>query len=185
MPLTFRLTGHPHNDALDVYLEQKGFLRMDESMVMTLDLAGLPSTTASIYQELEAEAWFSRMMVLDSASQIRKLKHIELLKMSALPAIYGSVEAGGAIGLGVLDGEYAGIFDIMTDPAMRRRGHARALTLGILEQAKRNGATTAYLQVVANNMPAVALYESLGFVASYRYWYRCRPDQSNLQRQVL
>ncbi|WP_394777359.1 GNAT family N-acetyltransferase [Undibacterium sp.] len=177
IPLTFRLTGHAHNAALDIFLEQQGLVRMDDSIVMTRSLEPLPDvpSPAAAFREISAEPWFTLMHQLDSASQERKLKHVALLKMLALPAIHGCVGEGAAIGLGVVDGDYAGIFDITTDPAMRRQGHARALTLGILQAAKQRGATTAYLQVVASNAPAISLYESMGFTAAYRYWYRCRP----------
>ncbi len=173
IPLTFRLTGHAHNDLLDRFLEQKGLARIDDSLVMTRSLGDLPPAPAT-YRELDADVWFAQMQRLDNASPARKAKHVELLKMLALPAIYGSVEGGAAAGLGVIDGKYAGIFDIATDPLVRRQGHARALTIGILQAAKQGGADTAYLQVVASNMPAIRLYESLGFVAAYRYWYRSR-----------
>ena len=42
----------------------------------------------------------------------------------------------------------------------------------MMAQAAREGATTAYLQVVMSNAPAIALYESLGFSVAYQYAYR-------------
>ena len=37
------------------------------------------------------------------------------------------------------------------------------------------GARLAFLQVMANNEPALALQRKYGFSESYRYWYRVQP----------
>lgn len=44
----------------------------------------------------------------------------------------------------------------------------------ILRFASCNGAKFAYLQVVADNTPAVKLYQKLGYKNSYTYWYRAK-----------
>jgi GNAT superfamily N-acetyltransferase len=66
----------------------------------------------------------------------------------------------------------AGLYDVFTPEAQRRRGHARQLCLALLHAAREQGARHAYLQVSDDNGAAIALYESLGFQLAYRYHYR-------------
>lgn len=175
VPLIFRLTGHEYNAELDAFLQSVGMRKIDESVVMTHDLSHLALCADPTYRELDADAWIAQMMALDSSPQARKLAHADLLRMLTLPAIHGSMQFEGrcaAIGLAVPDGDYAGLFDIMTAPDSRRNGYARLLTTRLLQRAKELRAQTAYLQVVASNRAALGLYQSLGFEASYRYWYR-------------
>ncbi len=52
---------------------------------------------------------------------------------------------------------------VCTDPAHRRRGLARELTLAVAE-AVRNRGDEAFLHVLRTNESAIALYRSIGFV---------------------
>jgi GNAT superfamily N-acetyltransferase len=74
--------------------------------------------------------------------------------------------------LGVLEGEFFGLFDVVTAPEHRNKGHGAALLTTMLNWAQENGARHAYLGVVELNSPARRLYDKLGFREAYRYWYR-------------
>jgi ribosomal protein S18 acetylase RimI-like enzyme len=69
-------------------------------------------------------------------------------------------------------GGMAGLFDIFTPEDQRGRGHGHRLCAALLAQARLQGATTAYLQVGAENDAAQRLYARLGFLQAYRYHYR-------------
>lgn len=82
-----------------------------------------------------------------------------------------------ASGLGVIEQDYVGLYDIVTVPAYRNQGYGEQLILNILAWAKKQGATKGYLQVVQSNAPAIRLYEKLNYVEVYTYWYRCKSRQ--------
>lgn len=87
-------------------------------------------------------------------------------------AVVGAAEGAQAIGLSVIVEGQAAIFLMRTHPAHRRKGLARSVLAGLLDWARKNGATGAFLQVEADNTPAVSLYEAAAFktVYSYDYW---------------
>jgi ribosomal protein S18 acetylase RimI-like enzyme len=80
-----------------------------------------------------------------------------------------------ASGVAAVDGDWAGFRSIEVDPAHRRRGLALAVLGALAGWAAERGATTAYLQVLGDNAPALALYERLGFVEHHRYRYVAAP----------
>ena len=101
--------------------------------------------------------------------------HRKILENIQNPKLFASLTRGGqkvACGMGVLDGEFVGLFDIVTEPAARRQGLAAQLVLGMHAWALERSAATAYLQVIKSNEGAVALYEKLGYSTLYEYWYR-------------
>jgi ribosomal protein S18 acetylase RimI-like enzyme len=64
--------------------------------------------------------------------------------------------------------------NVVTAAAERRRGLGSALMRTGLAWAREGGANAAALNVEADNAPAVALYESLGYRAQYDYVYRVK-----------
>jgi len=76
-----------------------------------------------------------------------------------------------AVGRAVVDHGLAGIFHIATAKQARRQGHGRAIVNALMHWAREQGAMRAYLQVVAANEPAIALYRAFGFREAYRYDY--------------
>lgn len=79
-----------------------------------------------------------------------------------------------AIGLGILDRSYMGIYAIHVHPHYRGRGYARSICATLLNTGKEMGLDGAYLQVVYGNTPAKNLYTSLGFQDFYSYWFRVK-----------
>ena len=79
-----------------------------------------------------------------------------------------------ACGLGIIEREYIGLYDIVVDKNARNKGIGEQLILNLLQWGKANGATSSYLAVVANNAPAMRLYSKIGYTEIYQYWYRVK-----------
>lgn len=81
-----------------------------------------------------------------------------------------------SIGLGILAKNYLGLFFIATARQQRGKGYARKLISTMLQWGKDRGATQAYVQVEIDNLSAINLYDKLGFVEAYQYFYRLKPE---------
>jgi ribosomal protein S18 acetylase RimI-like enzyme len=80
-----------------------------------------------------------------------------------------------AVGRGVVQDGYLGIYQIATLPHARRKGLGSAIVTALMKWGKQHAAQTAYLQVVSTNLPARALYRRLGFAPFYSYDYWTMP----------
>ena len=77
-----------------------------------------------------------------------------------------------AVGSAVVQGDWVGLFNIATLPQWRRQGAAQAILRTLLAWGLAQGASRTYLQVMASNAPALALYARLGYTTLYTYHYR-------------
>jgi ribosomal protein S18 acetylase RimI-like enzyme len=77
-----------------------------------------------------------------------------------------------AVALGVLDGEWLGLFSLATAPAARRRGIGSAVVDALEGWAAAAGAAGTYLQVERDNEPALGFYARRGFHVAHSYHYR-------------
>ena len=90
------------------------------------------------------------------------------------PRGFGVIEIDGepvAIGGTAIEGDWAGVFGMRTLAVHRRKGLARDILEALFATARAAGASRGYLQVEADNAPAVMLYEGFGFREAFRYRY--------------
>ena len=91
-------------------------------------------------------------------------------------AVAHVVESGTQVasGIAAFDRDWVGFRSVTVNPEHRRRGLGLAVMDALLDWGAERGATTAYIQVLGDNAPALALYERLGFREHHRYRYLAR-----------
>ena len=173
----FRLTPAAQPDGLEEILAERGYFYRDVTGVQKLDLASFRPLISDAFTwnpEVSSE-WLNTFVQVNEAPTSQT--HREILRRIIPQQCFGTLVKENrpvACGLGVLDGDYLGLFDLVTAPAERRKGYGRELVTNILSWAALHGAKTAYLQVVADNRPALSLYKEIGFKEIYKYWYRIK-----------
>lgn len=80
-----------------------------------------------------------------------------------------------ARGVAAYADDWVGFRGIEVSPDHRRQGLGLAVMAALLAWGAERGATTAYLQVLGDNAPALALYERLGFRTHHAYRYLAPP----------
>ncbi|MFW9919792.1 MAG: GNAT family N-acetyltransferase [Candidatus Thorarchaeota archaeon] len=178
IPPTFKITeaSEPHN--LDEELEKRGF---EKEMLTHLQIADITfisrlqgSYEVEIIPELDFD-WikaYGKMGGFDQFTLDTRLEIIDRIRFPlALAKVYINENVVG-IGMGVVEDRMMGLFGIYTDPVHRNRGIGASVNVALGIWGESLGATTAYLQVEAENEKALKLYSKLGFETKYDYWYR-------------
>jgi GNAT superfamily N-acetyltransferase len=178
----FKLTPFVVPDHLDRLLDEKGYRVVDESSVrlLHLDNVSKPAVAAKRQEALNDE-WLYNMARLNRLSDKNMKITRQMLGRSTLPKGFFTLyeeDIPVACGLGVIQDEYVCLYDIVTDAGYRRRGFGEQLVLNILDWGKSVGAHYSLLQVVQQNEAAVHLYDKLGYIEIYEYWYRAKPNRT-------
>jgi len=174
LPLIFRITPFSEPAGLDSELAARGYPIFDPTAVEStaIDEFTLADSAA---EPLDLPEWVDVVARLRGSPAEHRDTHLQRLQASPLPHRAMVLRHDGtavATGLVIVEGAWAGLFDLVTDPARLRRGHALQIVLGLLRSAWDMGARQAYLQVTTTNHPARALYARFGFRERYQYWYR-------------
>ena len=175
--LTFRQTPLASRE-LDRYFLDNGFDKSSESIVFHANLADayldgardqIPLRDINRYIDASIAVHGHDMSISSGLYEV-------ISNIQATARFFVSEDSSGPLSsvMCVQDGDLAGILDLATRQDAHRLGHAHKLLIAALKWTRSRGVTQAWLQVEAENTPALALYRQIGFSEAYRYSYRTR-----------
>ncbi len=176
----FKMTKATCPPDLDSILADHGYQTDASTSVQLLNLTdwgGKAASEVSLSAD-PTEAWLAAYSGMNNVQPGGRTTLEQILRSILSQKRFASITVEGQIiacGLGVLQDELIGLYDIVTDPGLRRQGYGYRLIETLLEWGRHAGAQRSYLQVMSNNPPALALYAKLGFREAYQYWYRAKP----------
>lgn len=181
LPTAFKISPIVQPPGLDLILESQGYRMHTPTSAQVLD--ALPERSVCIDDEgarcVSLSEWLDAFSIISALPAEKKPFHAGIAERIPLPICTMTLDYGGqpaACGLGVLHGDYFGIYDICTAPSMRQMGLGTRIMQGLLGWASDAGATSAYVTVVEENAPAIGMYRKLGFRHLYSYWYRMKDE---------
>ena len=153
---------------MDRVLQERNFAREAETAVKTCDVQTLCALPAHAHARVDfacTAAWFDAFVELNgvAATDCKKLRSI--LKQVSPPVAYVSLSDEGRIvscGMGIAEGRDVGIFSLVTARNLRNRGLGQQLIGHIARWASGEGSERAYLQVMAENVPAWGAVSQIG-----------------------
>lgn len=171
----------PMRAGVEDFLVARGWSTGEETVVMTADpevaaatpvAAGLPPVV--VEPEL-SEAWLAMYHCRGEALPPSARR---VLTNADEQAFAGVRDDDGLLAIGrvAISGAWAGVSAMEVAPRARRRGLGRAVLTTLAAYGRDRGARGVYLQVMATNTGAQALYAGTGFVPHHRYRY-ARPPQ--------
>lgn len=146
-----------------------------ESLVMTAPLHARFNAGDFDMSDKPSPQWISNYMSLTMNSDIDRTAIASTLNAITEPVCFFQIASPDrclGVAVAVVQAKLVGLFGLAVAKPARRTGLGRALSHAALAWGASQGATTAWLQVEADNRPAEQLYHALGFTERYRYAYR-------------
>jgi N-acetylglutamate synthase len=122
-------------------------------------------------------AWLEAWVAAEGRSDAEET-YAHVLQRIPSPAGFAIAHIEGrpaGVGIAVCQSGWSGVYCMATDPAVRRRGVARAVLSSLAAWSRDHGARGVYLHVEHDNPAARALYAALGFERSHGYHFRVAP----------
>lgn len=184
LPAIFRMLPFAHPARLDAFLARRGWGEFERTLVLRAELASARPLRASAepVELVDMTSWIAATRELLGVAVDALPRLLDRAASYPLPQRGALVRRDGAVvacGMAKIEGDHVGLFAVHTAPAARSIGLGRAVVAALLADAQSLGARSAYLQVTAENEPALALYRRFGFGPVYHYWYRARPGEQH------
>jgi ribosomal protein S18 acetylase RimI-like enzyme len=180
LPARFKLTdGAVAPPDLADALRRRSYEAVSPTLVMTAPLRPAPIQDGPHVAGAMPPA-FDVVLRQTAKDEAEYEERLSIALRAPAPAAFATLDLDrrtAAIGMTAGTADLAGIFLMRTAPEARRQGLARRILRALLSSAAARGARTAFLQVEADNAPAIRLYESEGFatLSTYRFWRKPQP----------
>jgi ribosomal protein S18 acetylase RimI-like enzyme len=158
-------------------MKADGWERFEEVLTLTCDLGAieLPENTLDHLPSHDVGRFVDADLSVNGTDPALKPALAEVVSSIKPPTglfvIEDPQDGPVAVMLCVQDNDLAGIMSLSVRPDHQNRGLGLEILTAALRWARMRGAKSAWLQVVADNAPALALYSKLGFTEAYRYAY--------------
>ena len=182
LPAIFRMLPFAQPASLDRFLAERGWGEFERTLVLRTELAAAEASQvpAAEVEFVAMTAWVEatrNLLGVASDALPHLLERAASFPLPQAGALVRRDDEVVACGLAKIEEDHVGLFAVCTAPGMRGKGLGRAIVGALLADAQQRGARTAYLQVTADNAPALALYRRFGFATAYDYWYRAREGE--------
>ena len=150
LPTIFKLTAESLPPGLEHALAERGYREEARTSVRVADLVPGRRGIAVETDWAKARAGSDGFHRANGAAPGRRALHDRTLSSISLPTGFALAAEDGealAFGLGVLQREWLGVFDVIVDRDARRRGHGERLMRGLMAWGFEMGARRADLQV--------------------------------------
>ncbi|MCM1991847.1 GNAT family N-acetyltransferase [Oceanirhabdus seepicola] len=177
----FKLTEKEDNNEIDVMLSERGYEYVAKTNIMLKEIADFKISKEEkqgfvVYRELRND-WLVAFTQINKISSQNASVLQKMLQRIIPDVYYGAIVENGeiiAVGMGVAEQGYVGMYDIYVHDDKRRKGLGTKIMNNLIYEALKDGCTHSYLQVVDENEKAKNLYNKLGYEKQYSYWYRVR-----------
>lgn len=160
---------------LNATLDEAGWRAIDESHLLAMELGNHDADPGATFLPVLDDNFLAvarRLQGYDDAAMTAMKNLLAAFTVPAVGVVFArDGEAVASAIMAVADGIVI-TGNVVTDPARRRQGLARAMMQSGLAWARREGARFAALNVQADNAAAKALYAGLGYTHQYDYSYR-------------
>jgi GNAT superfamily N-acetyltransferase len=181
LPARFHLSPAASPADLDQRLEERGYRFDCPTAVQTATLADIARRLPEgAEQRVELsrtpdEEWFRIYYTTHPWDVVDQEVRRGILARVGPRTAFATLRRNGepvAVGQGVMERGWLGLFSMSTHPDHRRQGAATELVRALTAWGQKFGAESCYLQVMDESSAALELYRKLGFETLYHYHYR-------------
>jgi GNAT superfamily N-acetyltransferase len=177
-PVVLRIADVPGLRPWQAALQAQGYqpsaaVHVQTATVHTLRQAAAHTSAPPTTRSATPDTAWSSVYTAEGFDAVDGAQRAQLLSRSA-GACYATVQSGGqslAAGVGCIGQGWLSLHGMRTVPAAQGRGLAGALIGTLADWAQAQGVGHAFLQVEADNAPALALYRRFGFQTAWTYHY--------------